>query len=447
MDFLNGKIKTIYYKYLVAAFGSALITSIYSIVDMAMVGQYHGPDGSAALAVVNPVWNIIYSLGLLMGIGGSVLFSATRGKSEGKEDRSNEYFAASVVGAVILAVIVWIVILLFDKQLLTAFGAEESLLPLARDYVRPVKFAVPLFLFNQMLAAYLRNDKNPGLATAAVLAGGIFNIFGDYFFVFTCDMGAFGAGLATAIGSGITFIVMLSHFFTKKNTLRLVKPEKLFGKLREICVTGFSTFFIDVAMGILTILFNRQIVKYLGTDALAVYGIIVNISSFVQCCAYSVGQAAQPIISTNFGAGNGKRIRETLKYALGTAVFFSIFWTVLSLAAPNLYVRIFMSPTEEILRIAPGIIRCYSISFLLLPLNIFSTYYFQAMLKPKAAFIVSVARGLVVSGIFIYLLPIIAGPDSIWFAMVFTEAVVAVYVVNKMLKYTREMSTKTGVPA
>ena len=447
MDFLNGKIKTIYYKYLVAAFGSALITSIYSIVDMAMVGQYHGPDGSAALAVVNPVWNIIYSLGLLMGIGGSVLFSATRGKSEGKEDRSNEYFAASVVGAVILAVIVWIVILLFDKQLLTAFGAEESLLPLARDYVRPVKFAVPLFLFNQMLATYLRNDKNPGLATAAVLAGGIFNIFGDYFFVFTCDMGAFGAGLATAIGSGITFIVMLSHFFTKKNTLRLVKPEKLFGKLREICVTGFSTFFIDVAMGILTILFNRQIVKYLGTDALAVYGIIVNISSFVQCCAYSVGQAAQPIISTNFGAGNGKRIRETLKYALGTAVFFSIFWTVLSLAAPNLYVRIFMSPTEEILRIAPGIIRCYSISFLLLPLNIFSTYYFQAMLKPKAAFIVSVARGLVVSGIFIYLLPIIAGPDSIWFAMVFTEAVVAVYVVNKMLKYTREMSTKTGVSA
>lgn len=447
MDFLNGKIKTIYYKYLVAAFGSALITSIYSIVDMAMVGQYHGPDGSAALAVVNPVWNIIYSLGLLMGIGGSVLFSAMRGKSEGKEDRSNEYFTASVIGAVILAVIVWIVIILFDKQLLTAFGAEESLIPLARDYVRPVKFAVPLFLFNQMLAAYLRNDKNPGLATAAVLAGGIFNIFGDYFFVFTCDMGSFGAGLATAIGSGITFIVMLSHFFTKKNTLRLVKPEKLFGKLREICVTGFSTFFIDVAMGILTILFNRQIVKYLGTDALAVYGIIVNISSFVQCCAYSVGQAAQPIISTNFGAGNGKRIRETLKYALGTAAFFSIFWTVLSLAAPNLYVRIFMSPTEEILRIAPRIIRCYSISFLLLPLNIFSTYYFQAMLKPKAAFIVSVARGLVVSGIFIYLLPIIAGPDSIWFAMVFTEAVVAVYVVNKMLKYTREMSTKTVAQA
>ena len=90
MDFLNGKIKTIYFKYLAAAFGSALITSIYSIVDMAMVGQYHGPEGSAALAVVAPVWNIIYSIGLLMGIGGSVIFSTIRGKEKGQEKKSND---------------------------------------------------------------------------------------------------------------------------------------------------------------------------------------------------------------------------------------------------------------------------------------------------------------------------------------------------------------------
>ena len=82
MDFLNGKIKTLYFKYLAAAFGSALITSIYSIVDMAMVGQYHGPEGTAALAVVAPIWNIIYSLGLLMGIG--VLFFSVPYGERGK---------------------------------------------------------------------------------------------------------------------------------------------------------------------------------------------------------------------------------------------------------------------------------------------------------------------------------------------------------------------------
>ena len=167
-------------------------------------------------------------------------------------------------------------------------------------------------------------------------------------------MGAMGAGLATAIGTVISFIVMLSHFFRKKNTLRLVRPANLFRKFREISVTGFSTFFIDIAMGILTILFNRQIMAYLGTNALSVYGVIVNISTFVQCCAYSVGQASQPIISTNFGAGKGERIRQTLRYAIGTTTFFGIIWTVLCFTIPNQFIHLFMSPTEEVLQIAPA---------------------------------------------------------------------------------------------
>ena len=234
-----------------------------------------------------------------------------------------------MIGSVILALAAWAAIIFLDRELLLLFGAGEETLPLALQYVKPIKFVVPCFLFTQMLAAYLRNDKNPGLATGAVLAGGIFNIFGDYFFVFICDMGAFGAGLATAIGSVISILAMLSHFFTKKNTLSLVRPSGIMKKFREVIVTGFATFFIDIAMGILTILFNRQIMAYLGTNALSVYGVIVNISTFVQCCAYSVGQASQPILSANFGAGKGSRIRETLKYALGTTTFFGIVWVAL----------------------------------------------------------------------------------------------------------------------
>ena len=438
MDFLNGKIKPMYFKYLAAAFGSAMITSIYSIVDTAMVGQYHGPQGTAALAVVAPVWNIIYSLGLLVGIGGSVIFSTKRG--DGKGDGSeNQYFTAAVIGAVLLSALAWVGVLGFERPILTFFGADQTLLPLAQRYMRPIKFVFPLFLFNQMLAAFLRNDKNPGLATVGVLSGGIFNVFGDYFFVFTCDMGIFGAGLATAIGSGVSFLVMLTHFISRKNTLRLVKPEKLPQKLGKISVTGFSTFFIDVAMGILTVLFNRQIMKYLGANALAVYGPIIQVSTFVQCCAYSVGQAAQPIISTNFGAGKGDRIRQTLRLALWTTAFFGVFWTALSMACPNLYIRIFMAPTQEILDMAPAIVRAYALSFLLLPFNIFSTYYFQAIMKPAAAFVVSVARGLVISGILILLLPALGGAELLWFAMPITELLVMIYAALTVRKDTRAL--------
>lgn len=118
MDFIHGKIRPIYFKYLAAAFGSALVTSIYSIVDMAMVGQYQGPDGTAALAVVAPIWNIIYSLGLLMGIGGAVIFSTIKGQGSQKDDEAGEVFTVSVIGSILLALLSWFVIVVFDQPLL-----------------------------------------------------------------------------------------------------------------------------------------------------------------------------------------------------------------------------------------------------------------------------------------------------------------------------------------
>ena len=217
------------------------------------------------MAVISPIWNIIYSLGLLMGIGGSVLMSTLRGKSDKNLAKSNEYFTAAVIGVSVLAVITWLALIFFDRELLL-FGAEESLMPLARRYVLPVKFCVPLFLFSQLLSAFLRNDGNPGLATRAVLCGGIFNVFGDYILVFVLDLGIMGAGLANCLGCLLTVSVMLTHFFSCKCTLRLVRPTRLWHKRGKITLTGFSTFFIDVAMGILTVLFNRQILTYLGTN-------------------------------------------------------------------------------------------------------------------------------------------------------------------------------------
>lgn len=165
-------------------------------------------------------------------------------------------------------------------------------------------------------------------------------------------------------------------------------------------------------MRILTVFFNRQIMKYLDANALAIYGPIINISTFVQCCAHSVGQASQPIVSANFSAGRGIRIRKTLRLALWTTVFFGVFWTALSMICPNLYIRIFMNPTPEIPDAAPAIVRSYALPFLLLPFNIFFTYYFQSIMKPGAAFVVSVARGLVISGILILVLPALGGASS-----------------------------------
>lgn len=434
MELLNGTIKKTYFKYLAASFGSTLIASIYGMVDMAMVGQYHGPNGSAALAVFAPIWNLIYSLGLLTGIGGSVLFSTLRGQEGHDHKESNSYFTTALICCSLLTLLAWAMLVFFSEPLLCFFGADATLLALAEQYLLPIKFTIPFFAFEQLFAAFLRNDDDPALATTAVLGGGVFNMVGDYFFIFVLDLGIFGAGLATSLGAVLALLLMMCHFLKKRNTLRLCMPKHLLRKLSRIFVTGFPTCITDMAMGIMTILFNRQIMQYLGANALAVYSIIVNISTFAQCCGYSVGQAAQPIFSLNFGAKKMDRIQACLRYALYTAAAFGIFWTTLSLACPNMYVHIFMQPTPEVLRIAPAIIRAYSLSFLLLPYNVFSTFYFQALMQPRIALTISIARGFLISGSLVMLLPRLFSPDAIWYAMLITECVVAIYVTTRIRK-------------
>lgn len=117
MDLLNEKINKIYFKYLLAAFGSAMISCIYGVVDMAVVGRYQGPSGTAALAIVAPVWNIIYSFGLLMGIGGSVILATIRGKKL-NDSEDNQFFTVSILGSVILLILTWVAIIFFEKQIL-----------------------------------------------------------------------------------------------------------------------------------------------------------------------------------------------------------------------------------------------------------------------------------------------------------------------------------------
>lgn len=439
MDLLRDDVRKTYRRYLAAAFGSSFISTIYSFVDMIVVGQYQGPSGTAALALISPVWNIIFSLGMLFGIGGSVHFGMLRGEKDNVPGTENRYFTSALYVTGTLSALIMTVLLCFDGAIFRALGAEGELLTLALDYFRPVRFAVPCYMLGQVVAAFLRNDNDPGLATAAVLIGGLFNVFGDCYFTFVLDMGLFGAGLATAIGSALTLAIMLTHFFKRENTLRLVPIRQLSGTVGRMIETGFSAFFADLAMGIVTALLNRGIVRYAGTDALAVYGVIVYVGTCAQCSAYSVGQAAQPLFSINFGARKWDRIRQTQTCAIRSVIVFSLFWTGVSMAFPEQIVRIFMDATPGVLEIAPTIIRIYATSFLLLPFNIYSAYYFQSIMRARAALWLAVARGLVISGGLILLLPLIFKATGLWIAMPITDAITFAATLSLTIRYTKTL--------
>ena len=148
----QGSVKRLYFRYLGASFGSAMLSCVYGLVDAAVVGQYHGPQGAAALSVVMPIWTILYSLGLLIGIGGSVNYSYF--KAQGKLEKANAYFTLSLILTGVVSALCWVGITAFADPLLRLFGADDALVELAKEYLKPIQFVIPAYPFTQCLAAF-----------------------------------------------------------------------------------------------------------------------------------------------------------------------------------------------------------------------------------------------------------------------------------------------------
>ena len=427
MDLLKDDIKPLYFKYLAASFGSTLIMSIYALVDTIVIGHYEGPDGTAAVAAITPLWTVMFAFGLMFGIGGSVLMAQNRGA--GDEEKARRFFTSSVFAAITVAALLTVLYLVFLPQLIRFCGARGHVLTLGCRYMRWIAATLPSFLIAQALVPFIRSDGSPLHATYSVMAGGIFNVFGDLFFVFGLDMGISGAGLATAIGELISFTCLVSYFFRKKCRLRLAHPGRyVFSYIKKIFQVGISNFVIDLAMGILNVMFNNQVMALLDSSALAVYGVISNLATNVQTFGYAIGESAQSIYSTNFGARQHKRTQEAFRLAASAAFLVGAICLVLTECVPFLIVRIYMSATPQVLQIAPRVLRTYGIAFIFLVFNVSSTYYFQAIAKPAVSLSISLARGFVLSGILVYLLPLVFGAGSLWTCVPITEFAVFLYV-------------------
>lgn len=261
---------------------------------------------------------------------------------------------------------------------------------------------------------------------AAVIIGGCINMFGDWFLVFQLGMGMKGAAIATVIGTTVQLIVLSTHFFTKKCSLRLVKPFHVLPAIQGILITGFGTAVLDLGVVILAILTNNQIIRYGSNIALAIYGVVATISSLFQALFNGVGQAIQPIVSANCGAGSTDRMKHTWKLALTTVIGMGIVFTAVGVLFPVQMIRLYMDATPEVIAAAPDIIRPYFLVFLFLGINIAVTYYLQSAMHSKMSMVVAILRSLVISGLLLIVLPVLLDILGVWLAMPIAELIVTV---------------------
>lgn len=425
MDLLHSEIKRTFLKFLVPSIGGALVVTLYSFVDTIAIGQGVGPDGTAACAVLLPIFAIATFAGLLCGVGGSVLMS--RAKGGGSEEKGNAYYTAALLLVGLLAILIWAGTYLFQEEIYRLFGANDTLLPYAMEYGTLIILTMPSFVLTSFLANFLRNDGVPGFVMTATVIGAAVNIFGDWFFVFPLGMGMFGAALATALGSVLQVVIMASYLFTKRCGLKLMRPYQLLPAWRKILLNGFGTGFSEIALIIVTFVANNQIMRYSDTAGLAMYGMLSTIAALFIHIYAGAGQAAQPIASVNYGAGLVRRYWDVYRLGLRTILILGVSFTVLCLLLPEEITRLFIKVTPEVLEIAPMTFRLYALSFLPLGINIFLSVYLQSILRSKAAAVIAVFRGLVLNCILLYLLPVFWEAAGIWVSFSVTEGLVSVF--------------------
>lgn len=424
MDYLTSSTKVLYRKYLIASLGSALVITIYSFVDTIAVGQSEGPAGTAAMAVITPIFGILVFFGILFGIGGSVLMNNAKGA--GNEEKGNAYFTTALILVVGFTVVTWVLFARFSKPILFFFGATQGTLPLVMRYVQWLLRCWPIFIFSTFIGAFVRNDNAPGLVMAGVISGGCFNIFGDWFFVFPLGMGMEGAAIATVLGTTLQCLILCSHLFRKCCGLKLAKPFRMGKAIRKIFVIGIGASLLDLGTVVLSTITNNQILRYGSEVELAIYGVMTTIAALVQAMYCGVGQAIQPLVSANFGGRQYGRVRQFLKMSVVTVLIMGVLFTVLAECLPVPIVQLFMDATPEVLAAAPNSMRLYSLLYLFLGFTVLSTYYLQSVMRDRASMAIGILRSLVVSGLLLYLLPLFWGINGVWLALPISECIVTV---------------------
>ena len=424
MDLLKDNPHKLFWKFLIPAVSSAIAVAAYSFVDTIVIGHGVGPEGTAACAIVLPIFTIGHFIALLCGIGGSVLMSRARGA--GNTEKGDAYFTASLLYVLAVTAVIWILGVLFQKPLYRLFGADDSLLPYAYEYGKWIFGAFPSFVLVYFLGAFIRTDGSPKFVMFVTLLGGVINIIGDIVLVFPLKMGMTGAAVATVAGSVVQTVVLTAYILMGKTSLHLAKPYQWGKAVRNITTLGIGAGISQIASTVVTYIINNQIMRYSGPAALAVYGMMSTVVALFLSIFSGVGEAAQPIVSVNFGAGNRERHQGVGKLGVKTAAAFGLVCLALCALFPSQMTAIFMKVTPEVAEIAPYIIRVYAIAFMPMAVNLFATAYLQSVSKANKATVVSMLRGLVLSSILLYILPVFMGGDGIWWAVTLAEVFAAV---------------------
>lgn len=433
IDFGQMNIPSLFCKLFFPTLMGMIFNAMLNVADGMFVGHGVGSDALAAINIVAPLFTITTGIGLMFGIGASVVASVhlSRGNIKAANINVTQAFVVSLL--VMLAIVV--AVGLFHEQFIRLLGGSDQLLPYARDYLLLLLPGCPFLLLESIGLMLIRLDGSPRYAMMCNIVPALINIVLDYMFIFPFDMGVGGAALATSLGCAVGGVMVVWYFARCSQTLRMYRLKLSRTSLRltirnvgYMTRLGASAFLTEIAMSVMMLTGNYVFIRQMGEAGVAAFSIACYLFPLVFMVNNAVAQAAQPIISYNYGAGNAARVRKALRTSLVAGSICGSLATVLLCVFSEPIVGLFLSPEYPAHAIAASGIPVYASCALFFALNIAFIGYYQSIERPIRATVYTLLRGIILLVPAFLILPALYGNTGAWLAIPCAEALTLVVI-------------------
>jgi putative MATE family efflux protein len=412
----RGDIRKLLAQYSLPAIIGMVITSLYHIVDSIFIGHGIGAAALSGMAVTFPIMNILIAFSTLVGVGGATLTSIRLGEKD-EEDARSILGHVAVVNSV-NGIVLGVVSLIFLDPILKTFGASETLLPYARDFLSVYMMGVPVGYVFIGLNNIMRVTGYPRKAMLSSFLTVAVNVLLAPLFIFVLGWGMKGVALATVLSQLTGLIWVLIHFFDKRSFIRFdVKRFRLSSRtVLNMMAIGVSPFLMNLTASLVVSIINFGLMKHGGDLAVGAYGIINRINYLFGMIVIGLTMGMQPIVGYNYGARQLDRSFKALRYTIVAGTVIMIFGLLCSQIFPHLIMGMFTSDSE-LLDIAIRGLRITTIFFPVIAVQMVISNFFQSVGKAKIAIFLSLTRQLIFLIPLLLLLPGYFGVDGVFMSM------------------------------
>jgi len=383
---------------------SMLITNIYNMADTYFVGTL-GESAQAATGVLFTVQAIMQGIAFMFGHGGGTFIARALADKNTKE--ATKYISSAFFIGGLIGLIITILGLTFLDPLVRFLGSTETIVPHAKDYGMWILLAAPFIICSFILNNGLRYEGKAFYAMFGLTAGGLLNIFGDYFLVMKCGLGVYGAGLATAASQVVSFSILLFMYLKMaQSSISLKAVSREFKLYLTICRVGLPSLIRQGLTSVTNGLLNN-LTKPFGDAAIAAMSVVSRYSNFLMCVGLGMGQGFQPVASFNYQAKKIDRVKKGLLFTTAFGLVFIGAMSTISIIFAEPIISIFQKH-PDVIAIGSTALRFTAFGMLFMPFSVPVNMLYQSIQQPTISSVLSLIRsGMVTIPILLFGVPLL----------------------------------------